>query len=394
MPHSSQLPDTSAHPLSSLAHQWQILKHNRWLFASLTWVPILLGLCMYWIFSQGIASNLPIGVVDLNKSPYSQALIQHYDATSMLKVDQQFDDIGQAKRAMVGGEIYAILYIPYRFDKSLLSSSVPQVTLFYNSQYLLVGKLISSAAQQAQGTFNAKASTVNALAKGNTTRAAAMGRAVSVTTQITPLFNKGTNYAQFLVTAIIPAIWQIVIVAVTILVLSANYKVAGLVSWLGHRRPMGAVGNTLLPYFFWYWLLGLSFLIGFYDLIGWPMEGSWGVLVLAQGVMVFACMIMACFFFFLTCDAARAMSFAGAFTAPGFAFMGITFPATDMGSLAQFWRGLLPASHYIEVQVSQASEGVGAIQALSYLMPMWGYLFPLIVTLFLIKKHLTKEATQ
>jgi ABC-2 type transport system permease protein len=348
---------------------------------------------MYWIFSQGIASNLPIGVVDLNKSQLSQKLVQHYDATSMLRVDQQYDDIAQAKRAMVSGDIYAILYIPSRFDQSLMLSIGPQVTLFYNSQYLLVGKLINSAAQQAQGTFNATIGVVKALAKGNTTSSAAFGRAVSVRTQITPLFNKGTNYAQFLVTAIIPAIWQIMIVVCTILILNENYRVAGLESWLSRQNVLLRLSNTLWSYFLWFWLLGVCFLIGFYDVIGWPIEGSWGVLLVAQFVTILACMIMACFFFFLTCDAARAMSFAGAFTAPGFAFMGITFPATDMGSLAQIWRGLLPASHYIEVQVSQASKGIGALQALAHLTPMWAYVFPLILTVLLIKKHMNKELT-
>jgi ABC-2 type transport system permease protein len=121
------------------------------------------------------------------------------------------------------------------------------------------------------------------------------------------------------------------------------------------------------------------------------MEGSWLVLFFAQIVTTVTCMIMAALFFFLTCDAARAMSFAGAFTAPSFAFMGITFPATDMNPLALFWRELLPISHYIEVQVSQASYGVTPLQSLSHLVPMLGYIIPLVVTSVLIKKHMSKE---
>ncbi|MGX9416498.1 ABC transporter permease [Vibrio sp. WJH972] len=391
MPHSSQASEASIDDLTRSRSQWQVVRQDKWLLSSLTWVPILLCLCMYWIFSQGIVNNLPIGVVDLSKSSLSQSLVQHYDATSMLNVNHQFDDISQAKHAMVSGDIYAILYIPRGFTKSIVQSNPPQVTLFYNSQYLLVGKLISSAAQSAQGTFNAKVGVVQNLAKGNTTSAAAFGRAVSVRTQITPLYNKSTNYAQFLVSAIIPAIWQICIVAFTVLVLNANYQITGLKSWLGRSTTVIDLSKSLFPYFIWFWLLGATFLLWFYKLIEWPMEGSWVVLLFAQAITTLACMVMACFFFFLTCNAARAMSFAGAFTAPGFAFMGITFPATDMGSLAQIWRGLLPASHYIEVQVSQASAGVGSLQSLSHLVPMVGYVFPLILTVLLIKKHMNKE---
>jgi ABC-2 type transport system permease protein len=102
-------------------------------------------------------------------------------------------------------------------------------------------------------------------------------------------------------------------------------------------------------------------------------------------------MVMGCFFFFLTCDAARAMSFAGAFTAPSFAFMGITFPATNMSEVALFWRELLPISHYIEVQVSQASYGVNALSSLLHLLPMFVYVIPMALTLMLIQKHMSKE---
>lgn len=391
MSYASPTLDTSIPKGARVYNQWQVLRQDKWLFSSLTWVPVALCLCMYWIFSQGIVNNLPIGVVDLDKTQLSQTLVQHYNSTSMLEVNRQFDDIAQAKRAMVGGEIYAILYIPHRFSRSIAQTLPPQVTLFYNSQFLLMGKLINSAAQQAQGTFNAKVSVVKSLAKGNTTSSAAAGRAVSVRTQITPLLNKGTNYAQFLVTAIVPAIWQICIVALTILVLNANYRIAGIRAWLDREKVILGLSKTLAPYFLWFWFLGACFLIWFYYLIGWPMEGSWAVLLFAQMLTTLTCMIMGCFFFFLTCDPARAMSFAGAFTAPGFAFMGITFPATDMGSLAQLWRGLLPASHYIEVQISQASEGANVLQSLALLIPMWGYIFPLILTVFLIKKHRDKE---
>ncbi|GAL19097.1 ABC-type multidrug transport system permease component [Vibrio maritimus] len=154
---------------SHFRSQWHLLRHDKWLLSCLTWVPILLCLSIYWIFSQGIASNLPIGVVDQSKSSLSQKLIRNYDATSMLSVDHQYEDIGQARQALVEGDIYAILYVPPGFDKAIVRSVAPQVTLFYNSQYILVGRLINSAALQAQGTFNAQVEVVKALSKGNTT---------------------------------------------------------------------------------------------------------------------------------------------------------------------------------------------------------------------------------
>lgn len=371
--------------------QWRVLSHDRWLLSSLTWIPILLALSIWWIFSQGIARNLPVGVLDLQRSVLSRQLIREFDATSALQVDHTFSDISAAKKALIGKNIYAYLVIPKNFDRQLYLAQSPQVSVFYNSQFILVGKLINSAAQHAHANFNAQVGTLKKLAKGNSTRLSAVAETVVIRTQITPLFNKNANYAQFLVSAIVPALWQISIVASTILFLTANYRLYGLKK-IAAGTPLKnllAMGGFYLPFFL---VQGMAFLLWFYNCLDWPMEGSLLPLLFAQLLTAIASMIMGYLFFFLTLDPAKSMSFAGVFTAPSFAFIGVTFPVSDMNIVAQWWRGLLPISHYIEAQISQVSYGLSGWETLSSFTPsMLGYLLPLLLVLRLIKKQLKKE---
>jgi len=373
--------------------QWQVLRSDRWLLSSLTWLPVLLALSIWWIFSEGIARDLPIGVVDLQQSSLSRKLVREFDATSALQVDVAFKDLAEAKHALTGKEVYAYIVIPKNFDRDIYLAQPPQVSVFYNSQFILVGKLINSAAQQAHGTFNAQVGVVKQLAKGNSTVLSAAAKTLSIRTQITPLFNKNSNYAQFLVSAIVPAIWQIAIVVSTILLLASNIRFYGLKKIAANPfKNLMALGGFYLPFFV---LQGVAFLLWFYTVLEWPMEGSFVTLIFAQFVTVIACMIMGSLFFFLTLDATRAMSFAGAFTAPSFAFMGVTFPVTDMNAIAEGWRAILPISHYIEVQIEQVSYGLGAWETISRFTPsMLFYLLPFLLTLRLIKKHLRKLDTQ
>lgn len=368
--------------------QLAVIRRDKWLLSSLTWIPILLAVMIWAIFSQGIAQNLPVGVVNLDKGALSQQLIRYYDATSSMAIQREYQSVSDAKQALVQGDIYAYAVIPYNFEQDTYKQLAPKVSVFYNSQMILIGKLVNSAFLQAQGTFNAQLSTIGNLAQGNHVLASAMASAVPIRTQITPLFNKNSNYAQFLVSAVVPALWQIVIVVSTILILSANLRDRGLKVWL-QLQPFKSLLNTLLPYSWVFALQGFAFLCWFYLGFKWPMNGSFVTLVFAQWVTIIACMIMGSLFFFLTLDAARAMSFAGAFTAPSFAFMGITFPVTDMSSLAQAWRALLPISHYIEVQVSQVSYGLPPMSSLQHLLPMLGYAVPLLMVMILINKHLS-----
>lgn len=370
--------------------QWQVLKSDRWLLSCLTWLPVLLALSIWWIFSQGIARDLPVGVVDLQQSSLSRTLVRSFDATSALKVEHTFNDVGEAKRAFVGNEVYAYVIIPKNFDRDIYLANPPQVSFFYNSQFILVGKLINSAALQALGTFNAQIGTVKQLSKGNKTLLSAVGSTVAIRTQITPLFNKNSNYAQFLVSAIVPALWQIAIVISTILFLTANHRLYGLKAMMAGSvlKNLLSMGSFYLPFFL---IHGSAFLLWFYQLLAWPMEGSFLPILFAQLVTIIACMIMGALFFFLTLDPARAMSFAAAFTAPSFAFMGVTFPVTDMNIYAESWRAMLPISHYIEAQISQVSYGASAWETISHFTPsMLFYVVPFLLTLLLIKKHLRK----
>lgn len=368
--------------------QWSVLRKDKWLLSCITWIPILLAMSTWWIFSANVATNINFGIVDLENSTLSRELIRNIDSTATLKVSGGYQSAIEAKNALINGDIYGYAIIPTHYSRDIYLNNPPQITVFYNSQYILVGRLINAAIAQAHGTFDAKLGIVKQLAKGNNSLASAAGRTVTIQNQITPLFNRNTNYAQFLVSAIVPALWQIIIIVATILALTANHRVYGLKRMLGDKplRRILAICGFYIPFFA---LLGFGFLSWFYVGFEWPMIGSLLPIIYAQLLTIFACIIMGAFFFFLTLDPARAMSFAGAFTAPSFAFMGVTFPATDMSIIASTWRSLLPISHYIEAQISQVSYGVTSFETISAISTsMAGYLLPLILIYPLCKKHL------
>jgi ABC-2 type transport system permease protein len=370
--------------------QWHILKTDKWLLSCLTWVPIVLALTIWWIFSQGIAQNLPIAVVDLQHSTLSRQLTRDLDATESLSVIQTSADIATAKSNFVGNKIYGYMVIPKNFDRDIYLGRAPQVTVFYNSQFILVGKLINKAAQQVVGTFDAKIGTLKQLSKGNSTIQNALAKTVTIRTQITPLFNKNSNYAQFLVSGIVPALWQISIVVSSILVLAANMRIYGRKK-IFLEKPFYNLMTINIFYLPFFLMHGLAFLLWFYFNLDWPIFGHLLPLLFAQLITTLACIIMGNLFFLISFHPTRAMSFAAAYTAPSFAFMGVTFPATDMGNLATIWRNLLPISHYIEAQIGQVSYGVSAWETIRKFMPtMFYYLIPLLLIGLIIKKQARK----
>lgn len=382
---------------SMAAREWRVLLRDPWLLSLVSWVPLLLFFLMWAIFSQGIARDLPLGVVDLDKSRISRALIRHYDASPALTTTAHYLDVQEGAAALRAGEIYGLVILPANLEKRTMLGRPPAVDAFFNSQFLLIGKIVNSALLQAQGTFVGKIEIVRNLASGTPVFDRALAAAIPIASQVTPLFNSNNNYAQFLVSAMLPAIWQILMVAVTVLSLAAEQRREGLQEWLG-ASPVKALLAKFLPLILLFWLHGLLFLWGMYIFLDWPMHGSWTLLLFAQLVTVCASLAVASLFFFLTLDAARGLSLAAAYTAPGLAFMGVTFPVTDMTLPATIWRSFLPISHYIEIQFGQVNYGAPLQAAVEPLQHLGLFVVPLVFVCYKAKQlgaiHMTSGVKQ
>jgi len=369
-----------------LNKEWQLISQDAWLKALLFWLPIALAFILWAIFSVGIARNLAIGVVDLDNSVMSRGLTRHYDASPSLLVTKHFSSVKQAKIAFRNGSIYGLVIIPFELEKNTVLGKSPQVTVFYNSQYILIGKLINAAVVQAHGTYIAKIETFKYLVNTHGQVDQAIGEALPISSQVTPLFNSNNHYGQFLVSAAIPAVWQILIIATVVLAFGAYQRGSTrgneLLAMNGRNMLV-----KLIPYVVIFWLQGMLFNSVFYGVMNWPMHGSWLLLVFAQLLFVIACVSVATLFFFITFDVTRAMSLVAGFAAPAFAFMGVTFPTSDMPWLAHFWRNLLPSSHYIEIQVQQVNYGVALVYSSGHYLVLIAFMSCFYFSILLINKR-------
>ena len=378
--------DTS---MSSLWYQqWQLMRQNSWLIALLTWVPLAGFMLLWWIFSAGLATKLPIAVIDLDHSQMSRSLISYYDASPTLSV-QSVESEPKARALMRQADVYALVIIPHSLEKHARLGQAPNVVAYYNAQFMVAGKLISSALQKSQGTFNAQQSVASALSKGDIKLSQAKASALPIQNQTTALFNSNNNYAQFIVSAALPAFWQVLIMAVMVIALGSELKNDSLKSWL-MTNPCQKITVKLLFFGSLLFVHGGLFCYLMYGYFGWPMRGSWSLLLLALLLCLIASQALCVLFMLLFNDMARAMSFAGALAAPSFAFMGISFPVGDMSWFAQFWRSIIPITHYIEVQIAQANYGAPIAQSIPSIMKLLVF-FVLFVSITLLVKNMLKN---
>lgn len=326
----------------------------------LTIVPLFCFFLVASVFSRGVASELPIVVVDRDHSLLSRDLVFAVDATPTIDVRYRADDLASAMALVRASKAYGALLIPADFARDIRRKRSPTVTAFLNTQYILIGKIVKAALLEAALSASAKVAFVKNLSVlKNAQRSAAALAPVSM--QVDPFFNPYRNYFYFLVSALLPSIWQIFIVIATIVSFGTLHKSGEEKRFFGDGHIASRIAGKLLPHVVIFMLLGLLFTYYIYGFAGWPFHGSFLLLFFGMLLTIVAYQAVALLLFSLEYDYARALSFGAVYTAPAFAFLGITFPVYSMNDFALFLRDILPVSHYIGLQISQANYGASPV---------------------------------
>jgi len=339
--------------LKEIATSWYKL-------ALISLLPLTAFAFLATVFDQGVAFKLPIVVVDHDKSQLSRKLLFNINASPTLAIKYKVDSTKEALKLMQTGNAYALVEVPQDFQRDVSLQTHPKVTSMINTQYILIGKIVKSALFKSVAASAGEVEYVQHL-QHTQSSSASLHKITPIKLQVTAFFNTYNNYFLFLVSALLPSVWQIFIVITTIVSFGSLFKAKKEQEFFaGEYIAMKMLGK-LLPYTIAYTLLGVGFLVYIYGVKGWAFEGSFTLMVFAVFLTVVAYQVIALFLFVISFDYARTLSLGAAYTAPAFAFLGVTFPASDMNFFASFWRDMLPISYYMELQISQANYGVNVL---------------------------------
>jgi len=337
--------------------EWRTICKDPWLRALTLWLPPVLILALWLIFSAGIPNDLPTGIIDLDRSSLSRALIRDLDASSTLKISSRYSSMREGTAALRSGSVYALVVIPHNFEVSVLRQKSPVVTAFFNSQYLLVAKVIRATIYEIVTYFSVELEVASLLPLVPVVEAA-VNLSMPISAQMTQLYNQNFNYTQFLLPGLIVAFFQVSLCSLAVLSIGQSFKPAVVSEWYG-KEVWPELAGKLLPYTAVFFIFGLAVLFLFFELLDWPLQGA--LLPLAPLLLLFiiSCLALGVFFFVTTFELELGLIAASGFSGPAFAFLGVTFPVSDMAPFPQLWRNLMPAGHFIDGFIHQANYAAG-----------------------------------
>ncbi|PID88290.1 MAG: multidrug ABC transporter permease [Bacteroidia bacterium] len=329
--------------------KWMNKNKEYWfltLFGPLIGFTLILG-----IFNRGVVRDLNITIVDNDNTKTSRQLVKMIDATPIAKVKYRTPILSEAHDLMLRGKSDAIIDIKKGLERSILSKSTDAKTVIYlNGANVLKGSLLKSGILQAVSTFNAGIQVQIAMKKGENFKQAVV-KAQPIRGDAHALFNPYTNYFYFLATVLMPLI----------LVL---FTLIGSVYSLGNELRNGTAGKALkkaensivvlttgklLPYTLLFTVHAIAFNYVIFRLMGFPLKGSFAVVVISEILMILAYQSIAVLLVGVLGNLRLSVSLGSAYSILALTFSGLTFPLLSMPILAQMFSGIFPLTYWLRI---------------------------------------------
>jgi ABC-2 type transport system permease protein len=298
-------------------------------------IPVAMTLLVVGVFAAEVVRDLPVAVLDLDRSATSRVATRWLAATRGAQVSTHVEDLGAARSAILERQAYGVFVVPRHFERDLLRGRSPHVSFLYNEEYLTAGGNVSADVSRGAA---AAAAQLTALS----------GREPSpIRVDLRTLFNPTASYAKALGFLLITALLHIVVALATIYAVGRELVDETAPQWLETARgsTLAAWLGKLGPYTLAHCLLAVALLGAYAAWYGIPVQGPAWLLVVATVAFVLATQAFALVLIAGTADLRRAVSLGALIFGPAAAFAGVTFPLTAMPIGARLWALTLPLTH-------------------------------------------------
>jgi ABC-2 type transport system permease protein len=300
------------------------------------------------VFATEVVRDLPVAVLDLDRSATSRIATRWLEATRSSRLARHVEDLGAARSAVLERQVYGVLVVPRHLERDLLRGRSPHLTFLYNEEYLTAGGNVS--ADVSRGA-----------AAGAALLTALSGREPSpIRVDLRSLFNPAVSYAQALGIFLIAALLHVVIGMSTIYAVGRELADGTAAEWLETARGSTAAAwlGKVAPYTVLHCVLVVALLGLFGAWYGIPVRGPAWLLMVGTAAFVLATEALGLLIIAWTANLRVSLGLASVILGSAAAFAGVTFPLVAMPLGPRIWAQVLPLMH--AMALTRAGISVGA----------------------------------
>lgn len=325
----------------------QIIRRNHVYRFAMLLFPLLVIFFFTSMLGDGVPTNMPVGVVDLDNTSTTRSLVKRLDAFQMSHVVARYKSFQDARNAIQQNEIYGFLYIPKGTTDALLASRQPKISYYYSNTTLAAGSMVMKDMKTISTLGSAAVGQATLQARGFTD-----GQIKTLLQPITidlhQIANPWANYSIYLTTMMVPGIIMLFIFLISAYSIGTELKFGTSKEWvhMADGRMIVAIIGKFLPQTLIFLALVFGYQFYVFYVLHFPHLGSPWMLVLLGLMQVLGSQGFGIFVFGLMPSLRMSMSICSLWAVLSISMAGSAFPIMGMDGPLQSLSWLFPLRHY------------------------------------------------
>lgn len=309
--------------------------------------PVLVTLFFTSLMNDGQPTDMPCGIVDLDNTSTTRAIIRSLDGLESTHVTAYFNSVAEAREAVQRGDIYAFLYIPHGTTDELLANRQPKISFYYSGVVMVAGSMLFKDLTTATTLASAAVGSAKLSALGKTS-GEIREFLQPIAIDLHMVGNPWMNYNVYLSTVMIPGILFLLMFLITAYSIGTELKFNRAKEWMSaaDNNIFVAVLGKTFPQFLIFFTILMCYSWYIYGYMGFPHPGGTAKIVMLAFLTVIAAQGFGIFAFGLMPSLRMSMSICSLWGVIGFSAAGATYPVFAMDSMIEAMAQLIPLRHY------------------------------------------------
>jgi ABC-2 type transport system permease protein len=334
------------HEILSLARrEWRLILSDKKLRSLMLIAPLLNAMIVCGVYAPSYVTELPLAVVQQDRSALSQRMIRWLDQHQKLEVKHNLADAAEAEQLLKQGLIAGYVVFEKDFSQRLKRNEEARVLLFCDATNMVVANSINAAVQGVVQTFSAGLA-MNKARKLGAFRDQAQALVVPIRAELRPMGNPSFSYADFMLPGMLLTVLQQVIL------------LALAFSWAGERetqswaelqtlsqRPWVILLGKNLPHLLLYFIWLLIFFSLVLPLSSVSSEAKPGSLLIFATLFILVMVAWGTWISLMIGDRLGATQALMFLSVPSFILSGYTWPSASLPWALQVFSQILPLTH-------------------------------------------------
>ena len=341
-----------------------ILRQNHIYRFCMVFFPILVIFFFTSMMDDGLPTDMPVGVVDMDNTTTSRSLIRRLDALQMSEVVEHFPTVAAARKAIQRNEIYGFIYIPKGTTEKLLASRQPKISYYYSNTTLAAGSMLMKDMKTISTLGSAGVGQAMMRAKGYTARQI-QAFLQPIKLDVHQIANPWSSYNVYLSSFMVPGIIMLFIFLISAYSVGTELKFDSGKDWLARadNNMLVAILGKFLPQT----LIWLAIVFGYeyyvFCHLQFPHLGSPWMLILLGLMQVLASQGFGIFAFGLMPSLRISMSISSLWAVLSISMAGAAYPVMGMDGPLQSLSWLFPLRHYCMIYQTAVFNGYPLIES-------------------------------